>query len=160
MKTIKKQAILDELKLRVQKDLTQAKSAFKSTKGHATDSELKSDGKYDTRSIEAGYLAGAQKKRVDELELELGLLDEININHLPSEVSVGSLAEIEFNKMKRLYFISSTSGGTMLEIEGETILVISAFSPIGAAAIGLSVGDTFEVETATNTREYTILSIG
>lgn len=157
--SVDKKKILDELKALVQKDLDLAKAAFKTTKHHATEQELKSEGKYDTRSIEAGYLAGAQKKRVDELELEVGLLDEISLDHHPDEVSVGSLVEIELTGVKRLYFISSTSGGTLLNIDNQPILVVSAFSPIGSAAIGLSVGDEFEVESASQTREYKVSSI-
>lgn len=157
--SVDKKKILDELKAIAQKDLDQAKSAFNTTKGHATEQEMKAEGKYDTRSIEASYLASAQKKRVDELELEIGLLDEISLNHAPSEVSVGSLVEIELSGLKRLYFISSTSGGTLLNIDGQAILVVSAFSPIGSAAIGLSIGDEFEIESASQTREYRVSSI-
>ncbi len=156
---IDKKMIVKELKDSVQKDLDLAGQVFKTTKGHASEQEMKAEGKYDTRSIEAGYLAGAQKKRVDELELEMGLLDEINLDHLPTEVSVGSLVEIEFSNVKRHYFISSTSGGTLLNIDNTPILVVSAFSPIGSAAIGLAVGDEFEVESASQTREYKIISI-
>lgn len=156
---IDKRKILNELRSNVQKELDSAREAFKTTKSHATEQEMKSEGKYDTRSIEAGYLAGAQMKRVDELELDLGLLDEINLEHMPTDVSVGSLVEIQLGKMVRHYFISSTSGGTLLNIDNNPILVVSAFSPIGSGAIGLSVGDEFEVESSTGAREYKIISI-
>ena len=154
-----KNKILDELKKNLQAEIDQAKKVFDTTRGHATDVELKSEGKYDTRSIEAGYLAGAQKKRIDELELEMGLLDEINVEHSSPEVCVGSLVEIELNQNKRLYFISSTSGGSLLSIDNNPILVISAFSPIGTEAINLQVGDSFEVQAGESTREYVIRNI-
>lgn len=156
-----KSLLLEELKSRIKRELEQAKEAFDTTRKHATDEELKADGKYDTRSIEAGYLAGAQKKRVDELELELGLLDEVNIDHKPDKVSVGSMVSLEHNNQVRLYFISSTSGGSMIKVEGQVVLVISAFSPIGSEVIGLEVEDSFEVEVSEGSppREYVVKDI-
>lgn len=156
---IDKLKILQELRDRVQKDLDQAKSALSTARKHASEEELKSDGKYDTRSIEAGYLAGALQVRATELEQELALLGEISFEFDHDQLSIGSLAEIELNQNKRHYFISSTSGGSLISIDDCPILVISAFSPIAAAAIGLSVGETFEVEINAQVREYKIISI-
>lgn len=154
-----KEAILNHLKDQLQSEFQKAKLAYETSRKHATSDEMKSEGKYDTRSIEAGYLAGAQKRRVDELEEEVKLLDEIDISLPNDTVSVGSLVNIEFNDIERTYFISSTSGGSMIKNESGVILVISAFSPIGVEVIGLSSGDSFEVEIQGNTREYTVKSI-
>ena len=154
-----KAAVLEYLKDQLQTEFEKAKLAFETSRGHATNQELKSEGKYDTRSIEAGYLAGAQKVRVDELENDIKLLDEIDLTLSSDTVSVGSLVEIEHNNMTRTYFISSTSGGTMIKDGNKVILIISAFSPIGAEVIGLSIGDSFEVEIQGNLREYSLKSI-
>lgn len=156
---LKKKKIIDLLKDKVLKDLDAAKKAFRTTHDHATEGEMKAEGKYDTRSIEASYLAGAQKVRVHEIERELALLNEIHLDHPTNLVGVGCLVEIEFNKTVRPYFISPTTGGPILDIDGIPVVVISAFSPIGVEAIGLEVGDTFEVESANQTREYKIISI-
>jgi len=156
---MKKQNILNFLKEQLQSEFDQAKAAYATSRTHATSGEMKSEGKYDTRSIEAGYLASAQKRRVDELEQELKLLDEIDLSLSPDTVSVGSLVEIEFNEIARLYFISSTSGGTMMETDDGVVLVISAFSPIGVEVIGLGRGDSFDVEIKGETREYCVKTI-
>lgn len=156
---IDKVKILHELTSRVQKDLDQAKEALSTARQHASEEGLKAEGKYDTRSIEAGYLAGALQVRVTELEQEMALLGEISFEFDYHQLSIGSLAEIELNQNRRFYFISSTSGGSLINIDNCPILVISAFSPIAAAAIGLTVGDTFEVEINAQTREYKIISI-
>lgn len=72
---------------------------------------------------------------------------------------MGSLALIEHNGQKRFYFLTSTSGGTMLTIEGHPVLVISVFSPLGSEALGLTKGVSFEVETPKETRCYTVLEV-
>jgi hypothetical protein len=126
-----KSTIVSQLKQKLEKELSESLAASASTKGLSSSDDLKSEGKYDTRAIEAGYLASAQMRRVEELKGELALLDEMIID-LPNEhICVGHLVTLEFNSKIQYYFISSTSGGTILQVEGSPILVISAFSPLG-----------------------------
>lgn len=156
---MEKRKILAHLRGNLETELEKAKTAYKTSHDHATDVELKADGKYDTRAIEAGYLAGAQKKRVEELEQEIKLIEEIDLEHTQDQVSVGSLVTLSHNDLAKLYFISSTSGGSMFNIEGEVVLVISAFSPLGTEVIGLKSGDSFEVQIKGVEREYTVVNI-
>ncbi len=122
---------------------------------------MKSDGKYDTRGIEAGYLAGAQLKRVEELKLEIQMLEELPVKnyHADDVVGVGALVDLEINGTVRSYFIATTAGGTILKLDDKAVLVISVFSPIGDAVLGLSVGDEFELETASGARHHKIVKI-
>ncbi|GAB4015152.1 MAG: hypothetical protein Fur0010_13890 [Bdellovibrio sp.] len=154
-----KEQILSELKQTVQKSLDMARAAYLSDHEGAISGESKSEGKYDTRAIEAGYIAGAQKARMEELEQEMALLDEIDLDHLPQTASVGSLLELKTEDHSKIYFISSTAGGTVLDVNDHKILVISAFSPIGVEVIGLATKDEFEVEVAGQARQYEIVAI-
>ena len=45
------------------------------------------------------------------------------------------------------------------QADGESILVISVFSPIGAEVLQLKAGDEFELETKSDPREYLIKSV-
>jgi transcription elongation GreA/GreB family factor len=47
----------------------------------------------------------------------------------------------------------------MLLINENPILVISFFSPIGDAALGLMAGENFEVETPKEIRKYEVLEV-
>ena len=76
-----------------------------------------------------------------------------------SKLQLGSLGLIRCNDQERLYFLSSTSGGSMLMIDNNPVLVISVFSPIGDAALGLSSGESFEVETPKETRQYSVVEV-
>lgn len=154
-----KKKILENLQKRIQDELEKATSAYKTTHNHATNEELKSDGKYDTRAIEAGYLAGAQKKRVEELKKELKLLREIDPSSSHESVCIGSIVTLTLNNIEKKYFISCTTGGSLIDIEGEHYLVVSAYSPLCSAMVGLQTGDTFEVEVGDDIREYTITDI-
>lgn len=156
-----KQAIHAALLSRVQRDLVEAtRAALESSEGAKSES-MKSDGKYDTRGIEAGYLASAQLRRVEELKLELQMIEELPKRDFApdEELALGALAQIEHKGMARWYFLSSTAGGTMLNIDEQAVLVISVFSPIGDAALGLKARETFELETPNERREYTVVSV-
>jgi transcription elongation GreA/GreB family factor len=141
-------------------ELTQLEAAAKSHKEFATDQEFKAESKYDTRALEASYLASAEAKRVEELKLEIQILEEVDLgaSRKLGEISMGALIELQHNNQKRLYFLIPTAGGTMLKVQDETVLVVSVFSPIGDALMGLKVGEEFEVETPKETRHYQVVS--
>lgn len=157
---IDKTRIVEQLIAKLNNELIEVESAAKSTKDLATSADLKSEGKYDTRAIEASYLASAQNKRVEEIKLDIQMLEDLNVQMEPAiKLQLGSLALIRCNNQERFYFISSTSGGSMLMIDEKPILVISVFSPIGDAALGLGPGESFEVETPKDTRQYKVLEV-
>lgn len=155
---IDKKNILIKLIENLQSELGEVEGAAKSTRDLATQDDLKSEGKYDTRAIEASYLASAQQKRVEEIKIDIQMLEEIEIQN-SKKLQMGSLALIEYKGNERYYFLTSTSGGTMLTVDGQTILVISVFSPLGNGALGLVEGESFEVETPKELRTYKVLKV-
>jgi hypothetical protein len=155
---INKKSILLKLIETLNAELLEVEAAAKSTRELASADDLKSEGKYDTRAIEASYLAGAQQKRVDEIKIDIQMLEEIEVG-LTLKTQLGSLALIEYKGMQRYYFLTSTSGGTMLTVDEHPILVISVFSPLGNEALGLIAGESFEVETPKEMRTYKIIEV-
>lgn len=155
-----KESILNELIKRSKEELTILEASAKSHKDFATDQEFKAESKYDTRALEASYLASAEAKRVEELKLEIQILEEVDVNASKKlgEISIGALVELVHKDQKRFYFLIPTAGGTMISVNGETVLVVSVFSPIGDALLGLKSGDEFEVETPKETRQYQVVS--
>lgn len=156
-----KEEIRAQLLSQVQAELKAALEAENSAMSLAREGDIKSDGKYDTRGIEAGYMAQAQAKRVEELKLEEQMIEEIPVKEfgLNDEVGLGALVDIEFKGQTRHYFVCSTAGGTMLKVQNKAVLVISVFSPIGDAVMGLKVGEEFELETPQETRHYRVVGI-
>ena len=155
-----KDLLLKELISRASVELEKLEEAAKSNRDFATDQEFKAESKYDTRALEASYLASAEAKRVEELKLEIQILQEVDLNASKKlqEVSIGALVELAYNKQNRKYFLIPTAGGTILNVNGEAVVVVSVFSPIGDALMGLKKGDHFEVETPKENREYEVLS--
>jgi transcription elongation GreA/GreB family factor len=155
-----KDLLLKELLDRSKKELAELEAAAKSNRDFATDQEFKAESKYDTRALEASYLASAEAKRVEEIKLEIQILEEIDLeaSRKLGEISIGALVELLHKDQKRLYFLIPTAGGTLLKVKDDAVLVVSVFSPIGDALMGLKAGDEFEVETPKESRSYQVLS--
>ena len=69
-----KDDILIKLEGLLLEKIQKAEEVYQSSYEYTTKGDVKSDGKYDTRGTEAGYLAGAQKKRMEELKNDLNRL--------------------------------------------------------------------------------------
>ena len=161
MEKIDKAELIQQLVEKTKKSFSDAIAASESSKDLNNQAELKQEGKYDTRAIEAGYLAGAQAKRTEELKQELQLVEELNPRDFEANepITPGALVELELNGKTQTYFLCHTSGGTILQSQGRIILVISVFSPLGNEMLDYKKGDSFEVETPKETREYLIKSV-
>ena len=155
-----KDILIQELVTKAKNELSQLEIAAKASKDFATDPEFKAENHHDTRALEASYLAGAEAKRVEELKLEIQLLEEVDLkaSEKLGEITMGSLVELEHQKQSRLYFLIPTAGGTLLKVKDDAVLVVSVFSPIGDALMGLKTGEEFEVETPKETRHYKVLA--
>ena len=131
-KNVMKKQIIDELLSIVNLDLVAAKESAQSTKSLASSEEFKAESKWDTRGIEAGYLAGAQERRIREIELEILSLNNLKNNLLIREsIGIGSLV----NTSTGFYFITPLTGGIKLKLEQKLIRVVSAASPIAKSLI-------------------------
>ena len=155
-----KQELLSGLIGKMKEEMHNLESAAKANKDFATDQEFKAESKYDTRSLEASYLASAELSRVEDLKLEIQMLEEVDltVSSKSKEICIGSLVELRHKDQKRSYFLIPTSGGTLLKVGDKTVLVVSVFSPLGDALLGLQTGAEFEVETPKETRAYQVLN--
>lgn len=109
----------------VRKDLSKAILALDSTKELATSDDIKAESKWDTRGIEAGYLVGAQQRRVDEIKQQLFLLENMTIKEC-DEVQIGALVQTEGKD----YYITRQTGGYKLKIVDKIIYVVSIQAPV------------------------------
>jgi hypothetical protein len=162
-----KSELVKEIITHIEKELSVAISAAQATYEAATHEESKPENEYDTRGLEASYLAGAQAKRVAELEEILYLFKNTKLRDfkLSDKIASTALVELHLNEgsqsqPKKLYvFLMGKGGGENLSIQNKNIQVITPASPLGEALLGLTVGDEAIVEFGQKTKEYEIISI-
>lgn len=151
-------AILESL----EKDLEVQKAAALATYQAATGEESKAENEYDTRGLEASYLAGAQAKRVGEIEELLTIYKFVEIKNFSPKDKIGAtaLVKVDLNGKTSLLFLLPKGGGVSIPFEGQTVQVLTPNSPLGEALVGLQQGDTAFVETGPDrAKEYEILSV-
>lgn len=145
----------------LESELMALKAAAQATYEAATHEENKPENEYDTRAIEASYLAGAQAKRAGEIDEVLTLFKTTNIREFAKTdpISATALIEIELNNKNSFVFLMPKGGGVSLKFEGQPIQVITPQSVLGGALIGLKAGDFADVEINNSVREYAVVSV-
>lgn len=137
--------------------------AAQEARSAATGDESKAENKYDTRGLEASYLAGAQAKRSEELTLEIYNLKRYKLREftLSTPISLTALVTtLVDGSEKRHFLILPYAGGTKLKIDADEIFVITPESIVGKLLMGKTVGDSFELKSKENkSAEYEILSV-
>jgi len=158
---VNKKAVLAALKVELEKELVVLKKAALATYEDATHEESKPENKYDTRALEASYLAGAQAKRVKDIEELISICKFQQVrNFNPGEaIAVTAIVEIESGDKINWFLFLPKGGGFTVNFENKKIQVITPVSPLGQALVGLTVGEVATVEMQGKKRDYEILSI-
>lgn len=147
--------------IHLQEELAALTAAAKATYEAATHEESKPENEYDTRGLEASYLAGAQAKRVGEIREVLNQFQNLEFKDFAPTDPVLSTALIELTidgKKNTLLFMPK-GGGVTLSIEGQSIQIVTPHSLLGEAILGAKVGDEVEYEAGKRVHVCEILGI-
>jgi len=156
-----KKKIVDEIMLHLQEELDLIERSAKIAHAEATHSESKAEDQYDTRAIEAGYLAQAQAARADEIKRQILIFKYLPIREVSQSdvIEPGIVAELEHNGRNAYYFLVPQGGGLVLKIDDKPVQVITPQSPLGDALLGRKVDDIIEVEAGKQIREYLVVAL-
>jgi transcription elongation GreA/GreB family factor len=145
---------------RLQADLQIAKDALKASHEAATHAESKAENKYDTRGLEAAYLADGQRRRLNEIETALASYRNLTVRPQGDEpIKIGALVSLEQNGVGRWLFLGPDAAGLRISAQGTDILVITPHSPLGQALLGRYEGDEVEVRVDGHRQQYEITAI-
>ncbi|MFS4461040.1 GreA/GreB family elongation factor [Bdellovibrio sp. HCB2-146] len=156
-----KKKLIETIISQLEKDLVAAKETAKISREAATNEESKPENEYDTRALEASYLAGAQSKRVVEIEELISIYRFVQPKSFKADdpISSTALVEVELEGRRSYLFIMSKGGGLNFEFGGMSIQIVTPNSPLGETLLGLHAGDVALVEIGNTEKEYEILSV-
>lgn len=156
-----KKKLIETIRAQLSSDLAVLKQAAQATYEAATHEESKPENEYDTRGLEASYLAGAQAKRIAEIEELLVIYKHVDAKNFgPNDkINATALVEVEYNGKHSFFFIMAKGGGLSVPFEGRTIQVITPNSPLGEALQDLKVGGVAVVESGDQFREYEVINV-
>lgn len=145
----------------LEKDLAALKAAALNTYAAATGEESKAENKYDTRALEASYLAGAQAKRVADVEASLQMFQKLETKTFDenSRIESTAIVEVDLDGKTTFVFIAPARGSLTLAFEGRSIQIITPQSPLGEALLGLRAGDVAKLDRGDRQLEYEIVAV-
>ena len=139
-----KTKLLHQVITQLEDDLASLKKAAAETHSVSTGDENKQEGKYDTRSIEASYLADAQAEQAKQLEEGIFKLRNLTLTDEPDTVILSSIIILSSDDQDTQFFLLPAGGGITLEYENLPLTVITPESPIGKVILGKSIADQLE----------------
>ncbi len=139
-----KQAVLSQLLSVLSAELAALTRAAQGAFAAATDPDSKAENKYDTRTLEASYVARGQAQRVAELQEAVRAFGALSGNTLESgaAITLGALVSLETPGEVAHYFLGPFAGGTEMVHEGHEIVVITPASALGQKLITRREGDS------------------
>jgi len=158
--TMNKAALLEQIIARLQAELATIKAAALATHAEATHEENKAEDKYDTRGLEASYLAHGQSKAAEEAALAVSQFTALTMRDFgPGEpVSLGAVVVLEGGTTNH-YFIGPRAGGTEVVHGGHNVLVITPQSPLGRQLVGKLRGDVLQLDLAGRRSEFRVTAV-
>lgn len=138
-----KRAIIQKIVARLTEELAVYFRAAHASRTEATHEQNKAESKYDTRGLEASYLARGQSRQAAELEAAIAEFEKLGAKNFSTgdAIAVGALVELEHGGEKSFYFLGPRAGGTEVVHDKKEILVITPQSPLGEQLMGKKTGD-------------------
>jgi transcription elongation GreA/GreB family factor len=135
--------------------------AARASHAEATHESSKAESKYDTRGLEAAYLAGGQARQAKEIMDSIKLYEGLKTKDFsPDEpIELTALVELEADGARSLYFLGPKNGGLEIEYQRKEITVITPQSPLGQNLMGKKTGQSWTTKLGGSTLKYHIVSV-
>ncbi len=146
----------------LQQQLDAALHASQQAHELATHSESKAENKYDTRGLEAAYLAHGLSMRVQELQQ--AIIDFRQLLPLAGkqsdEIQLGSLLLLEDDtEAQRWFFLGPQAGGLKIQWQHKEITIVTPTAPLGRALSGRQLDDEVSININEKLTHYLICEI-
>lgn len=157
-KSLLQQQVLNQLA----DDLLQAEQAVRAAHETATHEENIAENKYDTRGLEASYLATGQVRRAEGIRKALASWRQFRPPpYDPSRgIQLGALVCLVDADGKQQHLFLGPDGGSMKLHSGtQVVQVISSDAPLGRAMLGKCEGDEVSMRIASTGQRFEVLRV-
>jgi transcription elongation GreA/GreB family factor len=135
--------------------------AARASHAEATHESSKAESKYDTRGLEAAYLAGGQARQAKEILDSIELYSALQVRDFArgEAVDMTALVELDVDGTRSLYFIGPRNGGLEVECKRKEVTVITPQSPLGQNLMGKTAGQRWTAKVGGSLTKYHIVSV-
>src|SRR5437868_12250173 len=126
MKRIKKSELIGCIIEALHDSLAVLEKAARAAHAEATHESSKAESKYDTRGLEAAYLAGGQARQAKEILESIKVYRALTVRDFAEgePVELTALVELDLDGTRALYFIGPRNGGLEVDCQRKQITVI------------------------------------
>lgn len=158
---MKKALLINEIISSLTESVRTLEKAARASHEEATHESSRAESKYDTRGLEAAYLAGGQARQAKEILDSIKAYEALVArNFAPGEpIDMTALVELDSDGARSSYFIGPKSGGLDIERRGKEIMVITPQSPLGQTLIGRKAGERWTARLGGSTVKYHVVSV-
>ena len=135
--------------------------AARAAHAEATHESSKAENKYDTRGLEAAYLAGGQARQAREILESIKVYGSLQVKEFGTtdRIDLSAIVELETEGTIGTYFIGPRNGGLEVDYKGAEIMVITPQSPLGQQLMGTKVGQRWTTKLNGSRMDYRIVSV-
>jgi hypothetical protein len=135
--------------------------AARASHAEATHESSKAESKYDTRGLEAAYLAGGQARQAMEILDSIKLYETLTTKNFAADepIDLTALVELDVGGARSRYFIGPKNGGLEIEHQQKEITVITPQSPLGQTLVGKQAGQRWTAKLGGSVVKYHIISV-
>ena len=156
-----KARVTQEIAASLRESLALLDKAARASRAEATHESSKAESKYDTRGLEAAYLADGQARQAKELMASVKLYESLATKEFTAgePADLTALVELEADGARNWYFIGPKNGGVEIKLGRKEITVITPSSPLGQSLMGKKKGQSWTDRLGGLVVKYRIVSI-
>jgi hypothetical protein len=156
-----KARIIKQIVVGLRESLGILEKAARASHAEATHESSKAESKYDTRGLEAAYLAGGQARQALEILDSIKIYEALPTRNFAADESIDltALVELDASAVRSFYFIGPKNGGLEIEHQRKDITVITPQSPLGQDLMGKKAGQRWTAKVGGSIVKYHIVSV-
>lgn len=135
--------------------------AARTSHGEATHESSKAENKYDTRGLEAAYLARGQSRQAKEILESIQAYNALSAqDYGPDEaIDLNAVVELEVDGSASTYFVGPRAGGLEVHVGKKEVVVITPQSPLGQNLMGKKAGARWTAKQGGRTVKYHVVTV-
>jgi hypothetical protein len=156
-----KAELLKKIVERLNENLEVLVKAARASHAEATHESSRAESKYDTRGLEAAYLAGGQARQAKETLDAIKVYETLPLLNFTARdpIDLTALVELEADGVSSTYFIGPKNGGLEIEFQGKEVVVITPQSPLGEILMGKKSGARWAAKVGGSTVKYRVVEV-
>lgn len=156
-----KQELLKRIIEHLSESLSLLENAARASHAEATDESSKAENKYDTRGLEAAYLAGGQARQAREILDSIKVYESLPVKDFAAgePADLTALVELDTDGTRSMYFLGPRNGGLEVKLGRQEMTVITPQSPLGQNLMGKKAGQRWTTKLGGATVKHHIISV-